>query len=51
MNKYMIKLNMIRSGQTLPDESGGYDPMADMKAHSSSLKVSAPVDSSLSIIV
>ncbi|KIR79413.1 hypothetical protein I305_00457 [Cryptococcus gattii E566] len=38
MNKYMIKLNMIRSGQTLPDESGGYDPMADMKAHSSSLK-------------
>ncbi|KAE8541507.1 hypothetical protein D1P53_002869 [Cryptococcus gattii VGV] len=38
MDKYMVKLNMIRSGQTLPDESGGYDPMADMKAHSSSLK-------------
>lgn len=38
MDKYMIKLNMIRSGQTLPDESSGYDPMADMKAHSSSLK-------------
>lgn len=39
----MVKLNMIRSGQTLPDESDGYDPMADMKAHSSSLKVSVPV--------
>lgn len=38
MEKYMVKLNMIRSGQTLPDESNGYDPMADMKAHSSSLK-------------
>ncbi|OXH41230.1 hypothetical protein J008_00793 [Cryptococcus neoformans] len=38
MDKYMVKLNMIRSGQTLPDESNGYDPMADMKAHSSSLK-------------
>ncbi|OCF45660.1 tRNA(His) guanylyltransferase [Kwoniella heveanensis CBS 569] len=38
MAKYDIKMNMIRSGQTLPDESGGYDPFADMKAHSSGLK-------------
>ncbi|WVQ95477.1 hypothetical protein IAU59_002574 [Kwoniella sp. CBS 9459] len=38
MAKYDMKMNMIRSGQTLPDESGGYDPFADMKAHSSGLK-------------
>nr|XP_031862448.1 uncharacterized protein CI109_001945 [Kwoniella shandongensis]KAA5529520.1 hypothetical protein CI109_001945 [Kwoniella shandongensis] len=38
MARYELKMNMIRSGQTLPDEVGGYDPMADMKAHSSSLK-------------
>ncbi|WWC92174.1 uncharacterized protein L201_007128 [Kwoniella dendrophila CBS 6074] len=42
MGKFEFKMNMIRSGQTLPEESGGYDPLADMKAHSSSLKVSAP---------
>ncbi|OWT37977.1 hypothetical protein C362_05002 [Cryptococcus neoformans Bt1] len=50
MEKYMVKLNMIRSGQTLPDESNGYDPMADMKAHSSSLKskMNEPQESYLS---
>ncbi|OCF58508.1 hypothetical protein L486_04541 [Kwoniella mangroviensis CBS 10435] len=42
MSKYEFKMNMIRSGQTLPDETGGYDPLADMKAHSSSLRTSAP---------
>nr|XP_018259720.1 uncharacterized protein I303_07788 [Kwoniella dejecticola CBS 10117]OBR81878.1 hypothetical protein I303_07788 [Kwoniella dejecticola CBS 10117] len=42
MAKFELKMNMIRSGQTLPDESGGYDPLADMKAHSSSLRSSAP---------
>ncbi|WVW80950.1 hypothetical protein I302_102941 [Kwoniella bestiolae CBS 10118] len=42
MSKYELKMNLIRSGQTLPDESGGYDPLADMKAHSSSLRTSAP---------
>nr|XP_019051188.1 hypothetical protein I302_01637 [Kwoniella bestiolae CBS 10118]OCF30118.1 hypothetical protein I302_01637 [Kwoniella bestiolae CBS 10118] len=46
MSKYELKMNLIRSGQTLPDESGGYDPLADMKAHSSSLRVS--LDSALS---
>lgn len=47
----MVKLNMIRSGQTLPDESNGYDPMADMKAHSSSLKVSICADPSPNTVV
>ncbi|WVN89605.1 uncharacterized protein L203_104832 [Cryptococcus depauperatus CBS 7841] len=41
MNKYIIKLNMIRTGGSLPDDTGGYDPTADMKAHSSSLKKTA----------
>jgi hypothetical protein len=40
MGKYMIKMNLIRSGQTLPDEI--YDPLADMKAHSTLLKVRSP---------
>ncbi|KAK4687700.1 hypothetical protein P7C73_g2414, partial [Tremellales sp. Uapishka_1] len=38
MAKYDIKMNMIRTGQGLPGNTGGYDPMADIKAHSSSLK-------------
>ncbi|WWC72465.1 uncharacterized protein I206_106427 [Kwoniella pini CBS 10737] len=42
MAKFERKMNMIRSGQTLPDESGEYDPLADMKAHTSSLRTSAP---------
>ncbi|WVQ85840.1 hypothetical protein IAT38_008008 [Cryptococcus sp. DSM 104549] len=38
MDKYMFKMKMLRSGQSMPAESQGYDPMADMKAHSSSLR-------------
>ncbi|KAK8850447.1 hypothetical protein IAR55_004365 [Kwoniella newhampshirensis] len=41
MARFELKMNMIRSGQTLPDEVGGYDPAADMKAHSSSMKSTA----------
>ncbi|WVR08608.1 hypothetical protein IAU60_005663 [Kwoniella sp. DSM 27419] len=37
MSRYELKMNMIRSGQTMA-ETGGYDPLADMRAHSSGLK-------------
>lgn len=37
MAKYEIKMRLVREGETLP-LNDGYDPMADMKAHSSSLK-------------
>lgn len=44
MAKYEIKMNMIRTGQGLPGvNDGSYDPMADMRAHSSSLKVSLTI--------
>lgn len=39
MAKYEIRMRMIRSGQSVPDEDS-YDPLADMRAHVSSLKVS-----------
>ncbi|KAL7422321.1 hypothetical protein Q5752_002967 [Cryptotrichosporon argae] len=38
MAQYEFKMNLIRTGQTLPIEAGGYDPTADMRAHTSSLK-------------
>ena len=39
MGKHELKMKMVREGETLP-LNDGYDPMADLKAHSSSLKVS-----------
>jgi hypothetical protein len=40
MEKYEIKMRLIRGGEAVPDAmGGGYDPMADMAAHSKSLKV------------
>jgi hypothetical protein len=39
MAKYEFRMNLIRSGQTVPLEGLAYDPMADIKAHSSFLKV------------
>ncbi|KAI5452103.1 hypothetical protein NCC49_001042 [Naganishia albida] len=45
MEKYEIKMRLIRGGESVPDSGmgGGYDPMADMAAHSRSLK-RAPVE-------
>jgi hypothetical protein len=41
MAKYEIKMKMLRTGEvTSMLDDGGYDPMKDMAAHSSSLKVS-----------
>ena len=40
MRKYDIKMNLIRSGQTVALEEDRYDPMADIRAHSSIIKVS-----------
>ena len=41
MAKYEIKMRMLRTGEvTSMLDDGGYDPMKDMAAHSSSLKVS-----------
>jgi hypothetical protein len=41
MAKYEIKMKMLRTGEvTSMVDDGGYDPMKDMMAHSSSLKVS-----------
>lgn len=39
MARYDMRMNMIRSGQTLPDDAEQYDPMADIKAHKSHVKV------------
>lgn len=39
MAKYEFRMNLIRSGQTIPLDDGAYDPAADIKAHSSHLKV------------
>ena len=44
MAKYEFRMNLIRSGQTIPLDDGAYDPMADIKAHSSFLKVRAHHD-------
>lgn len=35
-----MKMRMIRSGHTLPIDGGTYDASADLKAHSSRIKVS-----------
>ncbi len=40
MAKYEVRMNLIRSGQTIPLDDGAYDPAADIKAHHSYLKVS-----------
>lgn len=40
MAKYEVRMNLIRSGQTIPLGDGAYDPAADIKAHHSYLKVS-----------
>ena len=41
MEKYEIKMRLIRGGEAVPDMPGSstYDPNADMAAHSKSLKV------------
>lgn len=41
MEKYEIKMRLIRGGEAVPDMPGSstYDPNADMAAHSNSLKV------------
>jgi len=47
MAKYEIKMKMLRTGEvTSMLDDGGYDPMKDMAAHSSSLKVGPPRSSS-----
>ncbi|KAJ9113778.1 hypothetical protein QFC20_001804 [Naganishia adeliensis] len=43
MEKYEIKMRLIRGGEAVPDAAGGYDPNADLAAHSNSLK-RAPVE-------
>jgi hypothetical protein len=41
MEKYEIKMRLIRGGEAIPDMAGSstYDPNADLAAHSNSLKV------------
>ncbi|ORX41096.1 hypothetical protein BD324DRAFT_38072 [Kockovaella imperatae] len=38
MRKYDIRMNMIRSGQVIAAEDDKYDPLADVKAHNSTIK-------------
>ena len=40
MQKYDIRMNLIRSGQSAALDVDAYDPLADMKAHNSTIKVS-----------
>lgn len=41
MTKYETKMNMIRTGESMNlVDDGGYDPNADLAAHSNSLRVS-----------
>ena len=46
MAKYEYRMNLIRSGQTIPLDDDSYDANADIKAHSSLLKVCRPPASS-----
>lgn len=36
-------MRLIRGGEAVPDAAGGYDPNADLAAHSNSLKVRIPL--------